>query len=96
MTGKQTVQVTVVSLKEPCTACIIIDGLIKETLQKLQQQYPQLQVEILELDHLNQAAHIEGLEVEKFPAILINGEQVTAGSLPSRQQLLEWIRQKGG
>ncbi|MBZ4646445.1 MAG: Thioredoxin domain [Clostridia bacterium] len=91
----QKVNVKVVSLKEPCTACIIIDGLIKEILAKIQKEYNNVEVEIIELEHPKQAHLVKGLEVEKFPAILINDEQVTAGSLPSKQQLISMI-QTGG
>lgn len=84
--------VKLVSLKDPCSACVIIDGLLKEMLIKIQKEMDNVQVEIIELNNLNQVHSIKGLEVEKFPAVLINDEQVTAGSLPSRQQLIAMIK----
>ena len=90
------VKIKVISMKQPCTACLIIDNLLKETLTKLQKEQPWIKVEFIELDNLKQVGMVPGLEVEKLPAILINDEQVTAGSLPSRQQITTWIASRGG
>ncbi len=82
----KSVTIEIVTLKEPCTACQIIEGLIRDMLKKLKAQYD---VEVVNtiLQHPKEAATVEGLEVEKFPALLINGEQITAGSLPRLDQL---------
>jgi hypothetical protein len=53
-------------------------------------------LEIIELDNLKQVAMVQGLEVEKLPAVLINNEQVTAGSLPTKEQLISMIQTGGG
>jgi hypothetical protein len=75
------ISLKMVTLKEPCTACHIIAGLMKETIAKIQQNYSNVQVEFIELNDLKRVHEIQGLEVEKFPAIIINDQQVTAGSL---------------
>jgi hypothetical protein len=90
------VKMKVISMKQPCTACLIIDNLLKETLTKLQKEEPRFEVEFIELDNLKQVGMVPGLEVEKLPALLINDEQVTAGSLPSKQQITSWIASRGG
>lgn len=88
--------IKLVSLKDPCTACHIIDGLIKETLEKVQKEFDNVEVKLVELEHINEAAEVEGLEVEKFPAVLINNEQITAGSLLTKRQLVSIIQMEGG
>ena len=85
------VTLKMVTLKEPCTACVILDGLLKEMLEKLRKKNGNIEVEIVELDHIRDVYDIEGVEVEKFPLLLINGEQVTAGTLPSQRRLMEII-----
>jgi len=90
------ITITLVSLKDPCTACNIIYGLIKETLEKIQKEYSNVEVKLIELDHIKKAAEVEGLEVEKFPAVLINNEQITAGSLITKRQLASIIQMEGG
>jgi hypothetical protein len=60
-------------------------------LQKLQKSHEYVVVEIIMLDHVNQAYLIEGLEVDKFPAIIIDGEQILAGSLPHAKVLEPYI-----
>ena len=90
------VNVKLIALKEPCTACLITGDLLRELLAKIQKEQPGLEVEFVILDNLKQVAMVKGLEVPKFPAILINDEQVTAGSLPSKQQLLTMIQAAAG
>jgi hypothetical protein len=90
------VKMKVISMKQPCTACLIIDNLLKETLTKLQKEEPWIELEFIELDNLKLVGLVPGLEVEKLPALLINDEQVTAGSLPSKQQIITWIATGGG
>lgn len=81
----------VVNLAQPCTACIITCSLVKEILKKLQKTHGDFSMEVVELAHIKDAVSVEGLEVEKFPAIIIDGEQVTAGSLPSKNMLISYI-----
>ncbi|MHB1315791.1 MAG: thioredoxin family protein [Christensenellales bacterium] len=83
----ETKLIRLITLKNPCSACLILCNLTKELLKKLQKCNGQIAVEFVELDHINQAYLVEGLEVDKFPAIIIDGEQVTAGSLPGRELL---------
>ncbi|SHF87146.1 Thioredoxin domain-containing protein [Caldanaerobius fijiensis DSM 17918] len=90
------IKIQLVYLKEPCTACVIIGDAIKEILDKVQKECSyegiEVDIEMLELEDLKQVRFIEGLEVEKFPALLINGEQITAGNIPSKKQLMTTIK----
>ncbi|MGB4632305.1 MAG: thioredoxin family protein, partial [Tepidanaerobacteraceae bacterium] len=69
-------------MKEPCSACLILNNLVKEIIAKLQKKFDNLDIQYVEFSNLARIHEIEGLEVEKFPAIIVNGEQVTAGELP--------------
>ncbi len=84
-------EIKLIRLQEPCSACVIIDGLIQEMLQKMQIVYPDVIVEMMTLDSLGQVREVEGLEVEKFPVLFVNGVQMTAGSLPTPQQMRKWF-----
>lgn len=90
------VKVTLVSLKDPCTACQIVADAVREVLAKLYREMPFLVMEDLVLEHPNQAGRVRGLEVEKYPALLVDDEQVTAGSIPSRKWLAVLIEKGGG
>lgn len=80
-----------VSLTEPCSACVVIDGLIREMLAKLSWEFPCVAIEYQILDNLKDIRLVEGLEVEKFPALFLDDVQMTAGSLPMPQQLRMWF-----
>lgn len=81
------VKVNIVTLKEPCSACFIIGGLVKQMFDKLQKEMAFIEVEYTELEDLKNIHNILGLEVEKFPAVIINGEQITAGTIPDKKEL---------
>lgn len=81
------VKVNIVTLKEPCSACFIIGGLVKQMFEKLQKDMAFIEVEYTELEDLKNIHNIQGLEVEKFPAVIINGEQITAGTIPDKKEL---------
>ena len=93
MKGKNfTIQV--ISLKNPCSACLIVGGAVNEMLDKLKKDHENIKVERLVLEDLRQVHSVKGLEVEKFPAVIINGEQITAGSIPSKKYLLSMLAEK--
>ncbi len=83
----QGVHIKVVSMKYPCTACLMVYQLVKESVDRILKEFEGLAVEYVELENLRNVSQIGGLEVEKFPAVLINDEQVTAGSIITRRQL---------
>jgi hypothetical protein len=90
------VKVNIVVLKDPCSACFIIGGLVKEIFDKLQKKMDYIDVEYTELENLENLHNIDGLEVESFPAIIINGEQITAGTLPDKREIVNLlIRERG-
>ncbi|MCJ7691039.1 MAG: thioredoxin family protein [Clostridiaceae bacterium] len=85
------VKINVVMLQNPCSACFILDGLVRELFKKLQRKMDFIDVEYKELQNLKNLHSIEGLEVESFPAIIINGEQITAGTIPDRREIIKRI-----
>ncbi|HON72259.1 MAG TPA: thioredoxin family protein [bacterium] len=76
------VKIDMVFLEEPCSACLIIFNLIKEIMERLKGKYDFLEVNYIEIKKLEDLHSIKGLEVEKFPAIIIDGEQISAGTIP--------------
>jgi len=92
------VRINVVLLKDPCSACFIIGGLVKEMFDKLKRKMDFIDVQYNLLENLKNLHCIEGLEVESFPAIIINGEQITAGTIPDKREIIkriEWESENG-
>lgn len=83
------IKINVVTLQDPCSACFIMAGLVREIFDKLQKKMDFLEVEYTELENLKNLYRIEGLEVERFPAVIINGEQVTAGTIPDKREIIK-------
>jgi hypothetical protein len=84
-------RITLISLEQPCSACLIIEGHINEMLAKLEKRQCGIEIQHIIIPDLKNVHSIEGLEVEKFPALIIDGEQITAGELPKIEQLLKII-----
>lgn len=74
-------------MASPCTACVILNALNIETLDKVARERSDFSWELVQLMHPKDVATVEGLEVEKMPAVLINGEQITAGTILSPRAL---------
>ncbi|WP_291632868.1 thioredoxin family protein [Clostridium sp.] len=86
------VKINVVMLQNPCSACFILDGLVREIFDKLQTKLDYIDVEYKELENLKNIHSLQGLEVERFPAIIINGEQITAGTIPDKREMIKRIQ----
>jgi len=86
-------KVTLVTMTNPCSACLIATDLLKGLFEKLSREEALFFVnwEILHINHPREFAKIEGLEVERLPAVLIDGEQITAGGLMHRRQMIAEI-----
>ncbi len=87
-------KIKVISLKQPCTACVITTNLVMELMVKLKKRDDTLEIELLKLSHINELYGIEGVEVEKLPIILVDDEQITAGSFPKREMIKYYITDK--
>lgn len=88
------VSINIVFLRDSCSACNIIYGLVKEIMNKLKERYNFLDINYVEVKNLRDLYSIKGLEVEKFPAIIINGEQITAGNIPDIKELEKIILER--
>jgi hypothetical protein len=85
------INIKVVALKNSCNACLITKGIVVEILEKLKKENVNIHLERIDLESLKDVQSVIGLEVEKFPAVIVNGEQITAGSIPSKKCLLSYI-----
>ena len=86
--------IRLVTMANPCTACMIVDNLLRVLLQKTVADLDGVALSIEELQHPRDCVGVVGLEVEKLPAILIDDEQITAGNLLHRRQLLQIIESR--
>lgn len=89
-------KVQLITLANPCTACLITENLLKEVFEKTQislkaRGIENIEFETVTLNHPQEIYNVEGLEVEKLPLVIIGGEQVTAGSLIHRRKLEQFI-----
>lgn len=76
-----------VSLKAPCSACIIITNLLKEMLGQVARKNPQVQVQVVLLQDVRQLEEVPGAQGKRFPILLFNGKQMSAGLLPREDEL---------
>ena len=63
-------------------------------LEKTAGQYEGVDFRTEALERPGDCARVDGLEVERLPAVIIDGEQVTAGGLLHRRQLARLIEER--
>jgi len=95
MSDRAPVHITLVRLKNPCNACIIVGRLLIESIERACRERPDVEFTETELADIRDAAKVPGVEIERFPAILLNGEQVTAGSMITPRELLKLMESRG-
>jgi hypothetical protein len=75
----------------PCGACLIASDLLVGLFEKMSAELPDIKWEYIYISHPREFRAVEGLEVEKMPAVLIDGEQITAGEVLHKRRLMAEI-----
>lgn len=88
------IEVKLVSLNEPCSACVIITDLIRGMFKELEKELTEVTFKVQILEHIKELKDIKGVEVEKMPIILLNDEQITAGSLPNKRYIKQLLMEE--
>lgn len=84
-------KISVVTIREICAACWIVEGALRQIMGRMQGRMPALEVEWVVYETPGQAMEHPGLEEPKFPSIFYHGEQMTAGEIPTVEELRQWM-----
>jgi hypothetical protein len=76
---------------QPCSACQITTDLITETMGCVCKLRSDFDYEIVVIGHPRELARVEGIEVEMLPAVLLDGEQISAGTVVAPRQILKML-----
>ncbi|MDR0287725.1 MAG: thioredoxin family protein [Clostridiales bacterium] len=79
-------ELMMVSFDYPCTACLITENLVLDVLNRVKRDID-FDIKIVKLERPSEVSKVEGLEVEKFPALFLNGEQISAGNIIGYREL---------
>jgi len=85
-------KLTFVGMNYPCTSCVITQNLILEVVEKVERAGG-VETETRYLSHPKEITSVPGIEVEKLPLLLLDGEQITAGNLISSKTLMKMIEE---
>ncbi len=83
--------VQLVEMKNPCQSCIIVSDLMISLFEKIKPDYSDVEFVIKVIEKPGDISKIPGLEVEMFPAVLIDDEQITCGNILHKRQLKAYI-----
>jgi hypothetical protein len=83
--------VKLVTMKNPCQACLIISDLMVGLFEKISTDYNDVDFSVVKLERPEDLYKIPGLVIEKLPAVIIDDEQVSCGSILHKRQLKEYI-----
>lgn len=81
------VRLTLVRLAKACSSCAIVENLVREAVGRVRAEIPELDVSEHVVDSPREIAGVPNLEVERFPALILEGEQITAGSIITPRDL---------
>jgi hypothetical protein len=87
------IELTFVVQRPPCGSCQVIEQLTRESLQKAAREDSRLEVVVREIRHPRELREVPGLEVERMPALLVQGEQVSAGRILTIRDIREYVHE---
>ena len=92
--SQSNVKLTIVTIRDLCTACFIVEGAVRQIMEKMAPILAEVDVEWNVHIDPAEAMKYPYLEMPSFPALFLNGEQVTAGTIPDRRELARWIEER--
>ena len=81
--------IILVSRKQHCISCDITDRIVREAVDAVDRRRPDIEVRLIELDEVEPSP--VRLEREGYPAVLIDGRQVSAGEVVTEEKLLDLL-----
>ncbi len=84
-------KIKLIDLSQPCTACLITCNLLVESLEKVKKARSDVEVEIVTLEHPRELTSFPEVEVESMPLLIIDGDQVSAGSFLTPRQIISML-----
>jgi hypothetical protein len=81
-------KITMIDLSHPCTACLITDNLLAESLDKVKKARSDVEIEFIVIEHPRELTSFPDVEVERMPLLIVDGEQVSAGSFLTPRQII--------
>ena len=82
-------EIILVSRKQHCISCDITDRIVREAVDAVDRRRPDIEVRLIELDEVEPSP--VRLEREGYPAVLIDGRQVSAGEVVTEEKLLDLL-----
>ena len=85
-------EVRVVTIHELCNACHIVEGVVRDMMTRASKGLD-IEVKWTVFSDTKDAMDYPRLEMPKFPALFIDGEQFTAGDIPNPISLRTWLQE---
>jgi hypothetical protein len=81
--------ITLVSRKQHCISCDITDRIVREAIESVDRKRTDIEARYIELDEIEPSPVF--LKTERYPAVLIDGRQISAGEVVTEEKLLELL-----
>lgn len=85
------VTITLVSKDQHCISCTISDQIVREVLTEVKKKHPEIHMKHVRVG-ANEKCTVSGVTIHQFPALLVNGKQVSAGSIITENRLEQLIK----
>ena len=81
----------VVTTRHLCQACSIVEEVVRQMMAEATRDLA-VDVQWTVYETMEEAFGHPNLELPSFPAIFLGDEQLTAGSIPSKEEIETWIQ----
>ena len=85
------VTITMVSKDQHCASCTISDQIVREVLKGLKKKHPEIHIRRIKIG-ANEKCTVPGVEIHQFPTLLLNGRQISAGSIITEDRLEQLLK----
>ncbi len=85
------VTITLVSKDQHCASSTISDQIVREVLSEVKNRHPEIEMKRVKL-RADETCTIPGIQIHQFPSLLLNGKQITAGSIITEERLEQLIQ----
>ncbi|MFP4562361.1 MAG: hypothetical protein ACLFRY_03540 [Spirochaetia bacterium] len=83
------VTITLISRKQHCISCEITDRIVREAIESVDRRRADIEARYIELDETEPSPVF--LKTERYPAVLIDGKQISAGEIVTEKRLLDLL-----
>jgi len=87
----ESITILLVSQDQHLNSAAMSDQIVREVLQQVKKNHPKYSIKHIQLAP-DQKCTLPAVKIHQFPSLILNGKQITAGSIISEERLDQLIK----